>query len=159
MGVYTVCPFFPRDPLHQEVRDNYIAATGDRSRSSRFREHDELRYSLRSVWKATRSWRNTVWHIVSADVADPDDTRDVGHRLGLVPQWMNIQDSWMISQTGQPRIQLHHGLFHVANTDSSGFLTQFVDTQLFQLAGSAQDPVTEADVDVWRAEVLPTFNR
>lgn len=100
----------PRDPLHERARAEHIAEVDHRPQSARFREHNELRYSLRAAFQATKTWEQSVWHIVSADVADPSAVmRDPSERLGLVPYWLDLNSSWHVGQTGQPPIYLHHG--------------------------------------------------
>jgi hypothetical protein len=82
--------------------------------NARFRQHDELRYSLRSAFKNTKSWKHSVWHIVTADVPDPDAFDDA-QRLGLVPQWLDLETAWAGGKNGEPPVYLYHGssLFRV----------------------------------------------
>lgn len=111
-----------------------LEATGFSAKEARFREHDELRYSLRAARRATKLWPNTTWHVVTADMADrapklrssmdmegpitrrlaaeigSDGAAERG-RLGLVPQWLDIECAFNITRNadGQPPIVLHHG--------------------------------------------------
>jgi hypothetical protein len=120
-----------RDPLHANSRRALLEATGYATKEARFREHDELRYSLRAARRATRLWLNSTWHVVTADMADPapelrstestiarwpiagcgSDAAARHCRLGLVPQWLDIECGFNISAQGpgQPPIMLHHG--------------------------------------------------
>lgn len=76
------------DPLHEQTRGHYIQETGHHPKNARFREHDELRASLRSATHATGKWRKNAWHIITPDVENPDDSNQ---RLGLLPQWANTE--------------------------------------------------------------------
>ena len=80
--------------------------TGHHAAASRFREHDELRHSLRAAQHATGKWGEGVWHIITADVGNPEDP---SQRLGLLPQWLNVTDSIDVRQGGRPPIVIHHG--------------------------------------------------
>ncbi|KAF9018521.1 hypothetical protein BDZ89DRAFT_343800 [Hymenopellis radicata] len=125
------------NPLHEKERAKYLEATGGKPKNSRFREHDELRFSLRASTKATESWNKSVWHIITADVPHP---RDPERRLGLVPQWLDFNATIARSEDNHSSIYLHH------------------DSQLFRLINTTDAPLTpEAAVD-WRDSVLPTFN-
>lgn len=100
-----------RDPLHYKARRKALAniTVARKPKEARFREHDELRYSLRSVRKATSSWKYTAVHLVTADV-NPEDPSNPDRRLGLVPQWLDMD---LIpprrSEDGPPPLYLHHG--------------------------------------------------
>ncbi|KAJ7017733.1 hypothetical protein C8F04DRAFT_1154870 [Mycena alexandri] len=102
------------DPVHQAQRTSHLVGVGSSSppAAARFREHDELRYSLRAARNVTRRWPGgSTTHIVSGDVRYPDsaahshsalgeDGVDGGEdeheheqqqRLGLVPQWLDLK--------------------------------------------------------------------
>ncbi|KAJ7097451.1 hypothetical protein C8R44DRAFT_889358 [Mycena epipterygia] len=128
------------DTLHQQAR---AALTGLRNytvenKEARFREHDELRYSLRAARAATARWPISAWHIVTADVPHPNAyyTPDHQRRLGLVPQWLDIE----CTSATEPPIHLHH------------------DTQIFRLTGRPGDALTAADATDWLGKVIPSFN-
>ncbi|KAF9029780.1 hypothetical protein BDZ89DRAFT_1065066 [Hymenopellis radicata] len=125
------------DPLHEKARTKYIESTGHHPKNARFREHDELRYSLRASAKATESWKESVWHVITADVPHP---RDSSRRLGLVPQWLDLNASGIMTESQQPPIHLYH------------------DSQLFRLINSTDAPLTVEAAEAWRENVLPTFN-
>ncbi|KAJ7486619.1 hypothetical protein FB451DRAFT_1227651 [Mycena latifolia] len=135
------------DPLHHKVRQKALAnlnfasihATNPKPKEARFREHDELRYSLRSVRKATSSWKYTAVHLVTADV-NPEDPSNPDGRLGLVPQWLNMDFIPPRSDAGPPPVYLHH------------------DSELFHLIPSGPRQPSSQEVDAWRNNTLPTFN-
>ncbi|KAF8893659.1 hypothetical protein CPB85DRAFT_1257536 [Mucidula mucida] len=80
------------DPLHVKARSRF---TGVEQASARFRDHDELRYSLRAAAKATEGWAESTWHIITADFEDGV------RRVGQMPQWLDFNAS-------APGIWLHH---------------------------------------------------
>ncbi|KAJ7718436.1 hypothetical protein B0H16DRAFT_423071 [Mycena metata] len=131
------------DALHQNARKKLLNATTYKTKDARFREHDELRYSLRSVRNATATWPNSTWHIVTADVPPPNlnnTAPDSSHRLGLVPQWLDIECAFHGNPDGQPPIRLQH------------------DSQLFRLTGRPGATLTAADASNWLEKILPSFN-
>ncbi|KAJ7680886.1 hypothetical protein DFH06DRAFT_1164401 [Mycena polygramma] len=127
------------DVFHSESRTDLLASLGHSTPNARFRQHDELRYSLRSAFKNTRSWKHSVWHIVTADVPDPDAFDDT-QRLGLVPQWVDLERAWARGENGEPPLYLYH------------------DSSLFRLTSFPGHTPTIEAVDKWRNRVLPTFN-
>ncbi|KAJ6546616.1 hypothetical protein B0H10DRAFT_1322834 [Mycena sp. CBHHK59/15] len=132
------------DVLHQQARKALLKATGYHTKEARFREHDELRYSLRAARNATASWPNSTWHIIAADVPDPDsnvnDTSTVHQRrLGLVPQWLDVECAYHGAETQAP-IRFQH------------------DTQLFHLTGEPGAALQAKDAEEWLAKILPSFN-
>ncbi|KAJ7065847.1 hypothetical protein C8F01DRAFT_1366746 [Mycena amicta] len=60
------------DALHSASRTALLANYEYETKDARFREHDELRYSLRAARNATRWWPDSTWHVVTADVKEPD---------------------------------------------------------------------------------------
>ncbi|KAJ6498788.1 hypothetical protein C8R45DRAFT_1125525 [Mycena sanguinolenta] len=127
------------DVYHSEARQDLLDSMQYSTRKARFRQHDELRYSLRSAFKNTKSWKHSVWHIVTADVPDPDAFDDA-QRLGLVPQWLDVESAWAGGENGEPPVYLYH------------------DSELFRLTASPGRTPTIDEVDRWRNDVLPTFN-
>ncbi|KAJ7121351.1 hypothetical protein C8R43DRAFT_1151246 [Mycena crocata] len=127
------------DVLHSESRVELLESLGYSTRNARFRQHDELRYSLRSAFKNTRSWKHSVWHIVTADVPDPDEF-DENQRWGLVPQWLDLDSAWAGGELGEPPVYLYH------------------DSEIFHLTSAPGHNATIEQVDKWRKSVLPTFN-
>ncbi|CAK5274411.1 unnamed protein product [Mycena citricolor] len=134
------------DPLHFESRKSSLnQQKGYRTSEARFREHGELRYSIRSVQQATRTWPNPTIHVVAADVPAPHAST---LRLGLVPQWLDVScashtfppvvdEAGLAVQQSQSAIRLHH------------------DTQLFRFT----EPSSEVeDVASWLEDVFPSFN-
>ncbi|KAF9027189.1 hypothetical protein BDZ89DRAFT_1160874 [Hymenopellis radicata] len=115
------------DPLHEQARASYNEVPS--TNAARFRDHNELRYSLRAAAKATETWKNSAWHIITADFAHP---RDPESRLGQIPQWLDMDRP---SRRGEPKIHLHH------------------HSQLFQPVNSTADAAIS-----WKANMLPTFN-
>ncbi|KAF8198773.1 hypothetical protein K438DRAFT_1823675 [Mycena galopus ATCC 62051] len=128
------------DPLHHKARTKALEGIRiRRPKEARFREHDELRFSLRSIRKATASWKHTAVHIISADV-DPKDPIDPDKRLGLVPQWLNMDFNPARSEHGPPPIYLHH------------------DSELFHLIPTGPRKPNSDEIYTWRNKTLPTFN-
>ncbi|KAJ7782380.1 hypothetical protein DFH07DRAFT_790474 [Mycena maculata] len=127
------------DVLHSESREDLLESLHYSTRNARFRQHDELRYSLRSAFKNTKSWKNSVWHIVTADVPDPEDFDD-NQRLGLVPQWLDLESAWAGGENGEPPVYLYH------------------DSEIFRLTNVPGHIPSIEGVDKWRNDVLPTFN-
>ncbi|KIY68296.1 hypothetical protein CYLTODRAFT_443420 [Cylindrobasidium torrendii FP15055 ss-10] len=124
------------DPFHEHTRSRYIGETGHHPKNARFREHDELRFSLRSAMLATSAWKNSAWHVITPDVEDPQDG---SKRLGLLPQWVNTNTSAQRVGDRAP-ITFHH------------------DSQLFRYARTGRQEYDPEEVEEWRAKVLPTFN-
>ncbi|KAJ7758656.1 hypothetical protein B0H16DRAFT_1535207 [Mycena metata] len=104
------------DPVHQAQRMAHLTTGGSSAppAAARFREHDELRYSLRAARDATRRWPGgSTFHVVSGDVAypdlplqshsglgeeegktgedEPEHEQERQQRLGLVPQWLDLK--------------------------------------------------------------------
>ncbi|KAJ7879583.1 hypothetical protein B0H14DRAFT_2709332 [Mycena olivaceomarginata] len=127
------------DVYHSESRHDLLVSLQHSTSNARFRQHDELRYSLRSAFKNTKSWKHSVWHIVTADVPDPDAFDDA-QRLGLVPQWLDLETAWAGGKNGEPPVYLYH------------------DSELFRLTSLPGHSPTIDQVDKWRSNVLPTFN-
>ncbi|KAJ7152281.1 hypothetical protein C8R43DRAFT_1235778 [Mycena crocata] len=127
------------DVLHSELRADVLRSlSGYSTRDARFRQHDELRYSLRSAFENTKTWKHSAWHIVSADVPDPDEPD--GHQLGLVPQWLAIDSAVTGGEHGEPAVYLYH------------------DSEIFHLTSAPGHNTTTEQVNKWRDSVLPTFN-
>ncbi|KAF7315861.1 hypothetical protein MIND_00102600 [Mycena indigotica] len=129
------------DHYHSQSRDDLLAALDyqNQTKSARFRQHDELRYSLRSAFKNTKSWAQSVWHVITADVPDPA-AESTAQRLGLVPQWMDLETSWTGGLNGEPPVYLYHGI------------------QIFRMTTEPGRTPSLDEVDEWRSKVLPTFN-
>ncbi|KAF7346782.1 hypothetical protein MSAN_01816700 [Mycena sanguinolenta] len=130
------------DPRHHKARKVALANISNQSRKpkeARFREHDELRFSLRSIRNATASWKYSAVHLVTADV-DAEDPTNPDARFGLVPQWLNMDFAPSRSEYGSPPIYLHH------------------DSQLFHLIPTGAAKPTSEEVYAWRNKTLPSFN-
>jgi hypothetical protein len=111
-----------RDAQHQKARQALLTATKYKTKEARFREHDELRYSFRSARNATASWPNSTWHLITADVPEPameNAVPDHTRRLGLVPQWLDIECAFYGCPDGQPPIRLQHGMLFLARGAST----------------------------------------
>ncbi|KAF7305892.1 hypothetical protein HMN09_00743400 [Mycena chlorophos] len=130
------------DPYHAQARTELLAAMNYTTRDARFRQHDELRYSLRSAFKNLKSWRNSVWHVITADVPDPAAPPEDAEfeRIGLVPQWMDIDEAWAGGANGEPPVYLYH------------------DSQIFRMTAQPGRTPSIQEVEQWRSTVLPTFN-
>ncbi|KAF9019371.1 hypothetical protein BDZ89DRAFT_1043931 [Hymenopellis radicata] len=138
------------DLLHQASRSHFIEETGHHPLNARFREHDELRHSVRSAYEATQKWRNNTWHIITADIEDPEDATQ---RLGLVPQWLNTSASQR-REGGRAPIYLHHGR---TSSVHPAFWNLIIDTQIVN--SSDENEYNLDEIEAWREQVLPTFNR
>ncbi|CAK5274298.1 unnamed protein product [Mycena citricolor] len=136
------------DPLHFASRNTTLHDTnGYRTSEARFREHGELRYSIRAAQRATATWPDVTTHIVTADVPAPNNDT---YRLGLVPQWLDPTcasytfspqiDQEVTVQQGQSPIRLHH------------------DTQLFRYTADPGSLLQPQDAALWLSNVLPSFN-
>nr|GAT44275.1 predicted protein [Mycena chlorophos] len=130
------------DPYHAQARTELLAAMNYTTRDARFRQHDELRYSLRSAFKNLKPWRNSVWHVITADVPDPAAPPEDAEfeRIGLVPQWMDIDEAWAGGANGEPPVYLYH------------------DSQIFRMTAQPGRTPSIQEVEQWRSTVLPTFN-
>ncbi|KAF8884732.1 hypothetical protein CPB84DRAFT_1734273 [Gymnopilus junonius] len=137
------------DPLHRAAREAHPLAAPQRPPSSsnmekQFRQHDELRYSLRSAKTATAGWKQSMFHLVANSFSLPlppyeGEGKGVkyGIRLGQVPQWLDL---WMADDQA-PSLTLHH------------------DVDIFRLLpSSSNDLISNADLVAWREASLPTFN-
>ncbi|KIY64505.1 hypothetical protein CYLTODRAFT_425139 [Cylindrobasidium torrendii FP15055 ss-10] len=124
------------DPLHVQSRNEYLLSLGEQPKEARFREHDELKYSLRSVAAATSTWRKSLWHIVTSDVHSTDS----GSHLGLVPQWLDLNAT---STNRELDVQPINIIEHI---------------NLFRLFNSTSDALSVEESISWKDKVLPTFN-
>lgn len=74
-----------------------------------FRDHDELRFSTRSVLAHFRPYANR-FHILTSDFQMPytsvNDTPPLDYRLGLVPQWLNSDSQ--VWTDGDVRLSITH---------------------------------------------------
>ncbi|KIY74341.1 hypothetical protein CYLTODRAFT_484660 [Cylindrobasidium torrendii FP15055 ss-10] len=122
------------DPLQETTRNHFADVSGFEPQAARYREHDELRFSLRSVARATAGWKNSTWRIISPDIQDPEHPE---RHLGLLPQWLDASVS-LARRESRPAIDFIH------------------DSQLFRYS-SLVEP-TEEDIEQWRNRALPAFN-
>ncbi|KAJ7807539.1 hypothetical protein B0H14DRAFT_2872431 [Mycena olivaceomarginata] len=136
--IYTWVNGSVRDPLHYKARQKALAniTVNRKPKEARFREHDELRYSLRSVRKATSSWKYTAVHLVTADI-NPEDPSNPDGRLGLVPQWLNMDSIPPKSEDGPMPVYLHH------------------DSELFHLIPTGPGKPSSEKVYAWRNKPFP----
>ncbi|KAF8588240.1 hypothetical protein K439DRAFT_670883 [Ramaria rubella] len=113
--------------------------TTSRPNSQLFRNHDELRHSIRSVLKHFVG-STTQLHIVTSDfklplpVMDGNVTVHEPHRLGLVPRWLD-PERVMEWQDGNVRLGMkyHSEIFRAYN--GSSFNSYGIETQLANLKG------------------------
>ncbi|KDR71214.1 hypothetical protein GALMADRAFT_143926 [Galerina marginata CBS 339.88] len=145
------------DPLHRAARKANVPAkfsviqqTSAVMLERQYRQHDELRYSLRSAKSATSSWKGSRFHLVANsyymplsqsrdfDAIDGDEEEErEGLRLGQVPQWLDL------TKTGErvPKLVVHY------------------DANIFRLLPpSPNNVISDSEVSDWRASSLPTFN-
>ncbi|KPV78309.1 uncharacterized protein RHOBADRAFT_50790 [Rhodotorula graminis WP1] len=121
-----------------------VARVRDRKASHHFREHDELRYSLRSAVQAFEPRALGKLHLVSTDLpantllSDILDNVPVGNitpvveaaRVGQVPSWLN--------RSAIPREQLevhHHSSFFEDTADLPTFNSLSIESQLPNILG------------------------
>ena len=76
---------------------------------SHFRDHDELRFSTRSVLAYYRSYSDR-FHILTSDFRVPytftDGTSPLDYRLGLAPQWLEpSHEEW---KDGNVTLRIKH---------------------------------------------------
>ena len=112
---------FHSDPLHSAARAAHPPSSTGRLPTAammekQFRQHDELRFSLRSAKAATRNWKQTTLHLVANSYSIPsqpsdegyekeDNEKDYEERLGQVPQWLDLKK---IGQEAS-KVMVHHG--------------------------------------------------
>ncbi|CAG8485977.1 13521_t:CDS:2 [Acaulospora morrowiae] len=107
------------DERHQKLREIYAPNKVKSSANSenRYRDYDELRYSIRSVEEFFGSFINKIF-IIATDfkntkIAEKD--KESPSEVMQVPTWLNT--SWRDCETGEPRVQMvrHSEIF----TDTS----------------------------------------
>ena len=161
--VLTLGHSIPSDLLHRAAREVHAPA---KTLERQYREHDELRYSLRSAQSATRGWKETRFHLVANSYAMPpfpsDDGKDGEEeqeefRLGQVPQWFDL----MKASEESPKVTVHYGQFSfplVPPFTETRILSP--DANIFRLLPPSPNGVTsESEIAAWRESSLPTFNR
>ncbi|KAF8965598.1 hypothetical protein BDZ97DRAFT_1811431 [Flammula alnicola] len=140
------------DPLHLAAREAHPIPPpkppqlqpSSANKEKQYRQHDELRYSVRSATAATKSWKRSTFHLVANSYSLPlppyeGEGKDVryGLRLGQVPQWLDL---WKIGDEA-PSLTIHH------------------DVDIFHLLPSSPNKeILNADLAAWREVSLPTFN-
>ena len=112
--VLTLDHSIPSDPLHRAAREVHAPA---KTLERQYREHDELRYSLRAAQSATRGWKETRFHLVANSYAMPsfpsdgkdgeEEQEKEEFRLGQVPQWLDL----MKASEESPKVMVHYGQF------------------------------------------------
>ncbi|KAG9295332.1 hypothetical protein G9A89_013361 [Geosiphon pyriformis] len=111
--------------------------------NKRYRDFDELRYSIRSVERNLGEFFKKIW-IVSMDfekepVGQEENLKIVSQngnwREGQVPQWLNL--SWIYPKTGEKRVEMtHHTNIFKNNTNSlPTFNSLAIETQLKNIDG------------------------
>ncbi|KAH9849530.1 hypothetical protein C2E23DRAFT_737200 [Lenzites betulinus] len=128
--------FAPDDP-YRPLRKN--------NPSRMFRDHDELRHSIRSVLANFRSYTNR-FRILTSDFLYPDNYDDnqslpdpSAWRLGLQPQWLQTVDHSTQWQDGNVQLSLTHHAHFFDPYQGTIFNSYAIETQFSHL----QD-VTEA---------------
>lgn len=80
-----------------------------------FRDHDELRYSMRSVLANFRPYLGS-FHLLTTDFAIPDTAENItvptDYRLGQVPQWLNVEQRPWTDGHVDLSITHHAQIFH-----------------------------------------------
>ncbi|EKM49625.1 uncharacterized protein PHACADRAFT_214165 [Phanerochaete carnosa HHB-10118-sp] len=98
------------------AKDDIRQPTSSGGRGGRqFRDHDELRYSLRSVLSNFRPYLGR-YHLLTTDFAMPDTvenlTAPADYRLGQVPQWLDVDKRPWSDNHVQLSIKHHAQVFH-----------------------------------------------
>ncbi|KAJ7034915.1 hypothetical protein C8F04DRAFT_1100487 [Mycena alexandri] len=177
------------DPVHQAQRTSHLVGVGSSSppAAARFREHDELRYSLRAARNVTRRWPGgSTTHIVSGDVRYPDsaahshsalgeDGVDGGEdeheheqqqRLGLVPQWLDLKCA-----LGRGAREGDVDMFETEQLQSRSSLNARAPqirfhhhSELFRLSSTPETPLNQSATQAlrnateWLNSTVPSFN-
>jgi hypothetical protein len=85
-------------------------------RERQYRQHDELRFSLRSALAATKTWKQSTFHLVANSYSKPSSPFEVNEkRLGQIPQWLDLGK---IAEE-VPSVVLHHGGYTISLTRRS----------------------------------------
>ncbi|KZV94600.1 hypothetical protein EXIGLDRAFT_767013 [Exidia glandulosa HHB12029] len=129
------------DPLHQNsytrrFKDYYSSGPHQNLRAQPmpklFRDHDELRHSMRSVLRHFRPHLSRV-HLVTADLPPPSNVNETVEcasstsRLGQIPQWLML--GTLDTADGSVSFSLRH---------HSQFFTQYSDTVFNSFAIESQ---------------------
>ncbi|KAF8610532.1 hypothetical protein BDV93DRAFT_517652 [Ceratobasidium sp. AG-I] len=74
-----------------------------------FRDHDELRHSMRSVLQHFRS-HTSQFHLITSDFAFPSCNPDqyAGWRLGQIPQWLDLRKTHRLTDGNVKLNIVHH---------------------------------------------------
>ena len=80
-----------------------------------YRDHDELRYSVRSVIANFRQYTDR-FHLLTSDFEipydSPNDTQPLDFRLGQAPQWLNTESRPWSDGHIQLSVKHHAQIFH-----------------------------------------------
>lgn len=128
------------DPIQSAARqmaamDTTLGQSG--TGEHHFRDHDELKYSLRSLFKAFSRFPEAIGRVFiyssdfALDPASPDSDSDANERIGSVPKWLNV----------------HHPS-HAASRLEAVFPWQTYKTPAAASVEEARD---------WRERALPAF--
>ncbi|KAF8317669.1 hypothetical protein DL93DRAFT_2110386 [Clavulina sp. PMI_390] len=134
------------DPLH---RDAFLATSEELSAALRrrqitaprlYREHDELRYSTRSVLQYFGE-HVRQFHLVAGDFVDRrntcDSDVDVVTRLGQIPQWLRDDDSdpEELSSNANVPLRIHHHAQFFDHYRRTTFDSCAIEAQMARLEG------------------------
>ncbi len=113
-----------------------------------FRDHDELRYSMRSVYQNVPKTLIRKLHLftsslpfVSANASDDVSAIRTRGRMGHIPTWLDLSRNDV--ETPSISILHHWESFKVTENALYGF----------------GFPANNAGAEMWRDSILPTFNR
>ncbi|QRW00561.1 exopolysaccharide phosphotransferase [Ceratobasidium sp. AG-Ba] len=99
-----------------------------------FRDHDELRHSMRSVLQHFRQY-TTQFHLVTSDFAFPSCNPDefAGWRLGQIPQWLDLHRAFRWKD-GNVRLNVvHHAEFFDREYKYTTFNSLAIESQFAHL--------------------------
>ncbi|KAI0788222.1 hypothetical protein C8Q74DRAFT_1196372 [Fomes fomentarius] len=137
------------DPLFVDARqraaESYAENDPNRPKKSNnpsrmFRDHDELRHSIRSVLANFRPY-TTRFHIVTSDFDYPEEqlnqsfpvSRPGYWRLGLQPQWLDSSENANEWRDGDVRLSLTHHAHFFEPYNRSNFNSYAIETQFSHL--------------------------
>ncbi|CAE6424205.1 unnamed protein product [Rhizoctonia solani] len=99
-----------------------------------FRDHDELRHSMRSVLQHFRPY-TSQFHLLTSDFAFPSCNPDdySGWRLGQIPQWLSLDNPYKWKDEGVDLNVIPHAKFFGENYRYTTFNSLAIESQFGHL--------------------------